>query len=171
MMRANFAALMRPWTARWGLPGLEYGIRVRFSRRLHRTLGRCRPERGEIVLHAALQDAPTRRLASVLCHEAAHIAAYQLFGSGANPHGEEWATLVHAAGFRPAVRASLRSSADNTPRVSRRTPMRGLVVHRCPVCQTERVAKQVVRGWRCAECVAAGLEGLLVSSVRERTPA
>ena len=43
--------------------------------------------------------------------------------------------------------------------------------HWCPVCQATRPAKKPVRAWRCAACVAAGLQGRLEITPRApRTP-
>ena len=163
----DFAMLIRPWAKRWGLPGIESGIRVRYSGRLHRSLGRSWPTRGEIVLHPGLQQAKREELAMVLCHEAAHIAAYQLYGRAASPHGPEWAALVRSAGYAPVTSTPAvgASASSSSPRAITRS-IRRLVLHRCPVCQTERIARRVVSGWRCAECVAAGLEGRLETTVR-----
>jgi len=33
--------------------------------------------------------------------------------------------------------------------------------HWCPVCQSSRVGRRPVKAWRCAACVAAGLDGKL----------
>jgi predicted SprT family Zn-dependent metalloprotease len=163
---------MRPWARRWGLPGLEEAITVRFDPRLHRSAGRSRPERGEISLHPALAVGPKRAMASVLCHEMAHVAAYQLHGVGVPPHGAEWSALVRQAGHRPAptARAStlgipVMAAAASRPEGSQ--PSVRQYVHRCPVCQSSRVARRPVRAWRCAECVAAGLEGRLTITVRD----
>ncbi len=103
----------------------------------------------------------------VLCHEAAHIAAYHLYGRNARPHGAEWAALVRAAGFSPAssFHSSQPTEREAALRRRPRHPSTRLVAHVCPVCQTERLARRVVRGWRCAECVAAGLDGHLDTSV------
>jgi predicted SprT family Zn-dependent metalloprotease len=165
---ANFAALMRPWTKRWGLPGLEDGVSVHYDPRLRRSIGRCRPHDGEISLHPALADAPSSALATVLCHELAHVAAYQLYGAEVRPHGEEWAALVSIAGHRPS--ASVRATALGIEASGRRfspRPRRRTYVHRCPVCQTTRLARRPVHTWRCAECAAAGLEGRLTITPRE----
>ena len=168
--KPDFSQLIRPWARRWGLPGIEAGIRVRYSRRLQRSLGRSCPERGEIVLHHQLQKAVLADLALVVCHEAAHIAAYQLYGASATPHGHEWATLVSLAGYAPTISLSELGDIKHREKLSTGArPTTKLVVHRCPVCQTERLARRVVKGWRCAECVVAGLEGRL-ETIRMTSP-
>ena len=141
----------------WGLAGMELGVDVRFTPRLRRALGRCEPHTGRISLHAGLQSPQHWKLLDqVLCHEAAHIAAYHLYGGMADPHGPEWADLVRAAGYTPEIRMRATALSTGTAAVSR---SRQRVVHVCPVCQSRRVASKVVPQWRCAECVAAGLDG------------
>jgi predicted SprT family Zn-dependent metalloprotease len=168
----EWAKLVRPWAALWGLPGIEDALQVRFDARLRRSLGRCQPHEGRISLNPSLGSAPRRSLAHVLCHEAAHVAAYVLHGERVRPHGAEWSALVSAAGYAPIRRATASTFGVSIPEPSRRRQndsgyaasrtTRLTVVHRCPVCQTVRLARRPVRAWRCAECVAAGLEGRLV---------
>jgi predicted SprT family Zn-dependent metalloprotease len=156
----------RKWAELWGLPGLEAGIRVSFSARLTRSVGRCRAQTGEIVLHPSLRRASSRHRAAVLCHEFAHVAAYQLHGRVVRAHGPEWAALVAAAGFAPKTRSSLPRSITIRRTPVARTHTQLQVVHACPVCQTTRLARRAVPAWRCAECVRAGLEGRLVITRR-----
>jgi ribosomal protein L37AE/L43A len=167
----DWAKLMRPWARRWDLPGLEHALHVRFDARLRRSLGRCQPREGRISLHPSLGSAPRRSLAQALCHEAAHVAAYLLHGRHVRPHGAEWSALVSAAGYAPIRHATASTFGVSIPGSSRRQndsnhgdsrTSRLTVVHRCPVCQSVRLARRPVRGWRCAECVAAGLDGRLV---------
>lgn len=152
--------LIRPWAMRWGLPGLEHGVTVSFDPRIRRSLGRCSPGRGRITLHPALRTAPPKRLAEVLCHEVAHVAAFALFGPTVRPHGAEWAALVSQAGYAPATRAKPISEAHRKS-VRAVRASRAEYEHRCPVCQSVRFARRAVRGWRCAECVSAGLSGTM----------
>jgi len=58
---------------------------VQTSKRLRTTLGRCRPQTGEIRIAAFLVDAPAHLLDEVVCHELAHAAAYALHGAGIPP--------------------------------------------------------------------------------------
>lgn len=146
------------WAELWRLPGLEDSVSIAFSSRLRRTLGRCRPAMGRITLSQDLQDQPPEQLAEVLCHEAAHVAAYRLYGRQTKPHGPEWQRLVAAAGFGPRTRAKAPGPSKD-PGPPQEKPM---VEHRCPVCQTARFARRAVPTWRCAECLEAGLDGVLV---------
>jgi predicted SprT family Zn-dependent metalloprotease len=160
-MAPRFNQWLRRWAQLWGLPGLEEAVTVVFSARLSRSVARCDPTRGRIVLASGLRDAPARALRTVLCHEAAHVAAFHLHGNLPRAHGPEWAALVRAAGSRPTVRVlSPWPAAHN--QANSATTFR--FEHRCPVCHNVRWAKRRVRAWRCADCVAAGLSGEMVVS-------
>jgi predicted SprT family Zn-dependent metalloprotease len=147
------------WGRVWGIPTLAGELRVVFSKRLRTTLARCRPAEKSIVLQHDLSRATLRRLNEVLCHEAAHVATYMLYGSRAKPHGAEWKWLVSLAGFDPVVRTR-DCCAKSKPR-SRSMATR-IFEHRCPVCQMMRIGRRAVPTWRCSECVDAGLNGILV---------
>jgi hypothetical protein len=166
----EFVAVIRPWAIRWGLPGLEDGIHVRFDARLRGSLARCRPEQGTVALHSTLRAQSKAAIAPVLCHEAAHVAAYHLYGGAVRPHGMEWRTLVEAAGFSPFTRirpselglpATLGAQRSPMYPDEQRRPSRSTFRHYCEVCHMSRSAMGPVSAWRCAECVAAGLEGRL----------
>jgi predicted SprT family Zn-dependent metalloprotease len=174
---------LRAWGRLWGDPHLSASITIGFSPRLRTSLGRATPATGRVTLHTALRTGPIDRLLEVLCHEVAHVAAVRrATAKGAprpRPHGAEWAALVRAAGFAPAThisRAALQRvigvPATAPPRALRAQTRHGrIVVHSCPVCHTERLARRAVPAWRCAECVAAGLSGMLVITHRERSTA
>jgi predicted SprT family Zn-dependent metalloprotease len=155
--------LIRAWSAMWGLPGLEGAVDVTFSQRLRRTLGRCSPQSGRIVLHAALGGSALKRMPEVLCHEVAHVAAFLLFGRAVRPHGPEWARLVSQAGFAPARRAPALTQTNEVVRARGRSE---LYEHRCPICHFVRLSRRPVLRWRCADCVEAGLSGEMVVTRR-----
>jgi predicted SprT family Zn-dependent metalloprotease len=142
-------------------------VTVTFSQRLRHTLGKCTPVRGKIVLSAALRSAPTSQLAPVLCHEAAHVAAFLLYGGAIAPHGKEWAALVRAVGHTPSMSLLHRSTHTLQLPATHRGAFR--FEHRCPVCQSVRWAARRVSGWRCAECRSAGLIGVMEIVDRERS--
>jgi predicted SprT family Zn-dependent metalloprotease len=102
--------------------------------------------------------APSAMLFEVLCHESAHLAARDLYGRRCQPHGPEWVALVRAAGFEPRRRIPWAAPSPPPQRLAAR---RRRYIHRCPVCQLQRIAWRPIRAWRCAACVAAGLPGRL----------
>lgn len=101
---AALGHLIRGWAEQWGLPGLEDAVSVSFSPRLRRSLGRCVPTAGRIVVSSSLAHGSPRSLADVVCHEVAHVAAFLLSGSTSDPHGPVWQELVRIAGFSPRRR-------------------------------------------------------------------
>ena len=150
----------------WSLPQLGDDTRIEFSKRMTKSLGRCYPARGLVRLNDRLREAPTPLLREVLCHELAHLAVYLSFGTGTRPHGPEWQKLVRQAGYVPTRRAP-RLIGTAPPKASSKRA--ALYEHRCPVCQSIRMARTSTRRWLCAECVADGLSGVLqVSKIRER---
>lgn len=147
------------WCRIWGVPDLAKGVIVVRSKRLRITLARCHPMRRTIVLRDDLSIGDRDRLAEVLCHEFAHIAAYELYGSRAKAHGHEWQELVRLAGLKPQI----RMKDPHTPKTITNRRRSALVYeHRCPVCQMMRMARRPVANWRCSECVIAGLGGALI---------
>ncbi len=148
---------MRRWFLLWGLAGFEQSAVLCFSSRMSHAFGRCYIKQRRINIAARLKQMPLSILEEVLCHECAHLAAFELFGGNCRPHGPEWAQLVRSVGFEPRRRLVLDENAVCAPNMKR--PY--VYVHLCPVCQTQRVARRVVRSWRCASCRALGLDGLL----------
>src|SRR5262245_102885 len=94
---------MSKWAKLWRTPELTQHVTISFSPRLRKALGRVRPSSGMITLNADLASGPQSLLLEVLCHEAAHVAAYLLHGHRAKPHGPEWRMLVRAAGYEPSL--------------------------------------------------------------------
>ena len=67
---------------------------------------------------------------------------------------------MRAAGYEPKTKLPAPPGA---PRHTKRKSLSlYLYVHRCPVCQLSKTARRVVRRWRCAACLDAGLSGELV---------
>lgn len=155
------AALLDVWARLWGLPGLEQRVTIHFSQRLTASLGRATPARRSIRLAAALAPGPAGFLAEVLCHELAHVAAWELHGDAIRPHGREWKELVRRAGYRATTRLTPPPGlALPSPR-RRRRRRRYLYDHRCETCGWSRTARAAVRRWRCPPCADAGREGKL----------
>lgn len=100
----HYAEWLANWAAIWGVPDLPSRVRIVFSQRLRRALGRCSPRTGSIRLNPGLLDAAPEALREVVCHEAAHAAVWLLHGRSARPHGREWKDLMRRAGYEPRVR-------------------------------------------------------------------
>lgn len=151
--------MLARWGELWGVPRLEDRLTLEFSSRLKTTLGRCMVGQGRIRLAASLLEVSRSFLEEVVCHEAAHVAVYELYGKGPRPHGAAWKALMKSAGYEPRARIHFE---DLPEPFARRGRPRTLWRHRCPVCQAFRIARRPVRNWRCAACHAAGLDGRLV---------
>ena len=93
---------LHSWCALWNVSTLVPEISVTISRRMTSSLGRASYTRQSIGLQHTLLD-PTAKelLREVLCHEAAHLAAYRLHGKTIRPHGSQWKSLLSAAGYPP----------------------------------------------------------------------
>ena len=103
------------WARLWRTPDLTQHVRISLSCRLRKALGRVRPQSGIITLNANLASRPRSLLLEVLCHEAAHVAAYLLHGSRAKPHSPHWRTLVRAAGYQASAVLNCRSLPQSPP--------------------------------------------------------
>ena len=148
--------LLRRWAKLWDATDLPDAVQVAYSPRLRCSLAKCSPSTGTIALNSVVKTLSLARFSEVICHEAAHVAAFRLFGRGVKPHGPEWAQLVRGAGYEPNRRAVAVTS--NT---QRNTP--SLVYeHYCPVCQQAWLARRPVRAWRCGDCFEVGLPGELI---------
>ena len=95
---------LQSWCHVWGADDLAAQITVEFSSRMTRSLGRCYPERNLIRIAQFVLEDSDALVQEVLCHEAAHVAAYHLHGTSIRPHGPEWKALMLAAGYPPTVR-------------------------------------------------------------------
>jgi predicted SprT family Zn-dependent metalloprotease len=158
---------VRCWVALWGIPDLDERLTIEWSPRLRRSLARAFPARNLVRLSPALLTAPRRLVLETLCHELAHVVVRKMHRGHRRPHGPEWAELVTAAGFPPRTRVPFASDTPTDAACRRRTTSRLLYLHACPVCHARRLARRRVTRWRCAACVAAGLEGRLKISVVE----
>ena len=163
---AVYEQWLSSWAEVWGVPELPFRVRISFSGRLQSTLGRCSPRDGLIRLNPGLLDGAPETPREVVCHEAAHVAAWLLHGRRARAHGAEWKDLMRSAGYEPRVRW-----AEGTVPASVRERRRPVVVyvHTCPVCRADWVARRTSSAWRCATCRDAGRDGRL--TVSRRAPA
>lgn len=132
----------------WGVPLSNVDIVI--SSRFTTSAGSADARRNRVAISAAV---PARFFRDVLRHELAHIATFRLVGNTERHHGATWQRLVRQAGGDPKANVSL-------PLNRRRSSSRYL--HACPVCDFARFARRRVTAWRCADCVEAGLPGLLV---------
>ncbi|MFC1499988.1 SprT family zinc-dependent metalloprotease [Candidatus Zixiibacteriota bacterium] len=152
----DFAQYLAEWGELWGVEDLPGRVSIEFSRRMRSTLGRCNPQKGLIRIHHALSDPSNADLLGiVLCHEAAHMAAYILFGPTIKPHGSEWKSLAEKAGI--STRATLTSSISREVLGIRSTP-KYIYEHTCTVCRSGFTARRTDRRWRCRHCRQSGLE-------------
>lgn len=100
----NAGPLLEGWCHLWGAAGLAPEISLEISTRMTRSLGRCYPDRQLIRIADFVLEESEELFREVLCHEAAHLAAYQLHGKSIRPHGREWKALMVEAGYEPAVK-------------------------------------------------------------------
>lgn len=165
---------LETWARLWSCRLLA-AVSCTVNHRLSASLGRCRPAARTIELNPRLLARGWRLRREVLCHEAAHLVVRELYGPAAKPHGAEWRKLMTLAGLSPRVaipvpaRDSAISPSSRTDSAGRaRAPRGRRYEHICPVCQFTRMARAPVGRWRCASCVDAGLDGvLLITRVRE----
>jgi predicted SprT family Zn-dependent metalloprotease len=190
--RRRVAHLLRRLAILWHRRAVA-GTQVVVHSGLRRTLGRFSQRTRQIELSPAVLFGET--LIDVLTHEAAHAALAECTTRPVRPHGPEWQQLMAAAGIADAraTRWCQRANRDKASVTHRTSPQPGggtqrtqvrpagtqprpkpatTFDHWCPVCQASRPAKKPVRAWRCAACVAAGLQGRLEITPRaSRTPA
>ena len=164
--------ILRQLATLWQAPTLA-DIAVVLNPRLSRTLGRLaiRPKRIELGPRALVGS---KSLREVVTHEGAHAALALKAGPTPAPHGAEWRRLMALAGYPQAtgVHWPCHSPAGQRPQQKQRPkpkPQPAITYdHWCPVCQSSRLARRPVKAWRCAACVAAGLDGTLEITRRTR---
>ena len=172
-------AILLQLGALWKAPELA-AIPVELNPRLSRTLGRLvgRPWRMELGPRALVSE---KRLREVVTHEGAHaVLAMNAGPTHPPPHGPEWRELMALAGYTNATGAhwachrrtgqSPQQKRKQQQQPSPRTQPAIAYDHWCPVCQSSRQARRPVKAWRCAACVAAGLDGRLEITRRARRP-
>jgi predicted SprT family Zn-dependent metalloprotease len=152
-----YASQVAEWSELWNVAGLEHRLHISWSDRMRRSLGRCIPSGSIVRVSSRLALEQRELVLEVLCHEVAHVAAYEINSKPFRPHGKEWADLMRAAGFEP--RTSVRLPLACTE--ARSLFQRGRFLHRCPVCGSARVARTSSARWRCTTCLEAGLSGEL----------
>lgn len=155
--RLDVARIVAHFGRLWARPALGETVAIAYSNRLKKSWARTNLETRTIRLASDLRT-DGERLEIVLCHELAHVAAYDLVGRSEGPHGVTWARLIREAGYEPVLR--LLAAPDGGSR--RVYSCRKVFLHRCLVCNFSRSSARQMKSWRCADCVAAGLRGDLL---------
>lgn len=136
----------------WRVP--EAGVRVAWNRRLSTTAGRAFLRAARIELNPTLLQRAPDQLPVVLAHEAAHIAAFRLFGPHVQAHGRHWRSLMRLAGHEPSITHEIPIAGRRVRRRRRHFYLR--VCERCG----DRQLAAAVRYGRCHGCEAR--DGYLV---------
>lgn len=139
-LQRRTAELFRHWRVR------DTEVDVAWNARLSTTAGRAFVESGRIELNPRLLAATPDQIDPVLVHEAAHIAAFRLFGGGIPAHGRHWRSLMRLAGLEPEVTHQM--PVDH---LRRRRRARYVYLRLCGGCG-DRVLLESVRYGRCARC-------------------
>jgi SprT protein len=143
------AELLAVWRVR------DTAVRVRWNRSLTTTAGRAFQQNGLIELNPTLRGRAPDQLAMVLAHEAAHIAAFRLFGDHAAAHGRHWRSLMRLAGHEPAITHDipLDDVVASPRRAVVRRRRRYVYLRVCDACGDRRLMTAVRYG-RCSGCEA-----------------
>lgn len=152
----------------WNTPTIVSRVEIQFSDRMRSCLGRCLPSRGIVRLNRRLLRVEPALVEEVICHEVAHVVAFERHGRRCRPHGPEWAALMRSAGFQPHVRARLGPELQLLLLAPRK--VRNVYEHRCPICRIMRVARRPVSRWRCVACATAGRTGRLTITKHAVSP-
>ena len=159
--------LLLRWGKLWGLPWLKNPIIVEVSDRFRSSLGKCDINKRIIRLNSILLNINNKKIRiEALCHEAAHLAVYELYGRNCRPHGTEWKSLVKKAGYEPRIKVPL-SEVKGLLRLEPRYS-NYLYVHRCNECQSTFTRNRTDKRWRCNLCQKSGLDGVLSVSRIEK---
>lgn len=153
------ARTIRQRAATWGVPRLPALVTFRFNGRLRTTIARWVIKSQCLEVGGRFMELEGGHL-EILLHELAHAAAVIKYGVGVRPHGPEWRTLVHEAGFQPNARRTLHGSVGKAVAAASK-PSASLYEHRCLVCHAVRYARKPMASWRCVECASSGLNGKL----------
>lgn len=149
MESGRMMELIESWGRIWRVPSICAGLEISFSARMRSKLGSCHAHRRKITLNLLLARPENAEVArEVLCHEAAHLAAYDLFGRRAKPHGPEWKALMRSASFEPRVRFDPASVAG----LALRRKSSFTYHHVCRDCGARFVSGRTDRRWRCRFC-------------------
>ncbi len=131
--------------AQWRV--VDTRIKVVWNDRLTTTAGRAFQRNGRVELNPTLLARAPEQVPVVLAHEAAHIAAFRLFGARIPAHGRHWRSLMRLAGHAPEIthRIPVRGA-----RAARRRYFYLRVCERCG----DRAVLAAARYGRCQGCSA-----------------
>ncbi len=149
-LKRRAAALLASWRV------LDTAVDVVWNGKLTTTAGRAFQQRGRIELNPTLLARAPDQLPIVLAHEAAHIAAFRLFGPRIPAHGRHWRSLMRLAGHEPAITHDIPIDDVRRPALRARParPRRRFVYLRvCEACG-DRALLAAVRYGRCGGCSA-----------------
>lgn len=140
-LERRVAELLTQWRV------VDTAVCVRWNDRLTTTAGRAFLRNGRIELNPALLARAPDQLPVVLVHEAAHIAAFRLFGANIPAHGRHWRSLMRLAGQPPDVTHKIPVAK------ARRTRGRYVYLRVCERCG-DRAIQPALRYGRCHGCSA-----------------
>ena len=146
-LERTVAALMGGWRV------LDVAVRVEWNDKLTTTAGRAFQQQGRIELNPTLLARSPEHLPMVLTHEAAHIAAFRLFGANIPAHGRHWRSLMRHAGHEPAVTHDIPVDDLVVQRRAAIRRRRFVYLRVCDACG-DRVLVATVRYGRCGACEA-----------------
>ena len=142
-LQRRVAALFGQWRV------LDTEVQVTWNGRLSTTAGRAFVRGGRIELNPKLlADAP-EQVEVVLTHEAAHVAAFRLFGEHIPAHGRHWRSLMRMVGQQPDV--THKMPVEHLRRHKRPRRRRHLFLRMCGSCG-DRAVLEFVRYGRCGRC-------------------
>ena len=133
---------------------LDTKVKVEWNARLTTTAGRAFVRNGRIELNPTLLARAFDQVHVVLVHEAAHVAAFRLFGGNIPHHGRHWRGLMRLAGLEPDVTHDIPIDDIAPARRAARAPRRRRASWYLRVCEAcgDRVIAAAVRYGRCGGC-------------------
>lgn len=129
----------------WEEPDLTDKVTIGYNPRLRTTLGRAMLEDNRVELNIHLLRAHPQELLGTLVHELAHLVVRMRYGD-VPPHGQEFKTLMGAAGMSAAATHKL-----DTDRLGLRR-RRYAYLHRCSDCGVMFIARKPRRDCYCRAC-------------------
>lgn len=144
---AELESLATALLAMWRV--VDTTVKVVWNERLTTTAGRAFLRNGRIELNPTLLARAPDQIEMVLVHEAAHIAAFRLFGANIPAHGRHWRSLMRLAGKAPEVTHKIPVRGLRTTRARRRY----VYLRICEQCG-DRQLLAALRYGRCGGCAA-----------------